>query len=256
MVMTGSHYLFWYGDSLARQGFLVLTIDIGHRPSWQHGPVVHPPIIDASYSDSNWEEDGERAFCARRTIDWLLTQPNVRANALCMAGLSLGGEVTAITAGLDPRIGMALDGSYTPDMYVMDHHANHPCYKWFNADIHEYLDVSDYLALIAPRPLVVETGLVDGTFSAMEPSWASDKQVVSRARAAYGPDVGKLVHYLHYYEHRWHVGDVNPNPGRPRGVLASSVAEPTAPGDFTWQTSSAITQRSPTLYALINELLP
>jgi hypothetical protein len=139
----------------------------------------------------------------------------------------------------------------------MDNHGNHPCYKWFHADIHEYLDVSDYLALIAPRPLVVETGLIDGTFSGRNPPWASDKQVLNRARAAYGPDGAKLLHYLHYDAHHWHAGDINPtNAGRPRGVFAFAVTGPIVPGDFSWQTSSATTRRSPTLYALMNELLP
>jgi hypothetical protein len=254
--MTGNNDLYWYGDSLARHGFIVLAIDIGHRPSWGVGPVVHPPIIDVGYADSNWEEDGERAFSVRRAIDWFLTQPNVRSNALFMTGLSMGGEVTTITGGLDPRIGMVVPAGFSPDMHVMDNHGNHPCYKWLHADIHEYLDASDYQALTAPRPLVIETGLIDGTFSSMNTPWASDKQVLSRARDAYGTDGAKLIHYLHYDAHHWHAGDINPtNPGRPRGVFAFAVTEPIAPGDFSWQTSSATANRSPTLYALMHELL-
>ena len=153
-VMTGNHDLYWYGDSLARHGFLVLAIDIGHRPPFPD-PVRHPPIVDSGYTDSNWEEDGERAFSVRRAIDWLLTQPNVRAGGLFMTGLSMGGEVTAITGGLDSRIRMIIVGGYSPDMHIMDAIGTHFCYRWLNADIHEYLGVSDYFALAAPRPLVV-----------------------------------------------------------------------------------------------------
>jgi dienelactone hydrolase len=256
-VMTGTDEYFWYGDSLARHGFIVLAIDIGHHPSEGFPPIFHPPIVDANYADSNWEEDGERAFSVRRAIDWLLALPKVRADALFMTGLSMGGEVTTITGALDPRIGMVIAAGYSPDMHVMDNHGNHPCYKWLNADIHEYLDVSDYEALTAPRPLVVETGLADYTFSSMNPPWASDKQVLSRARDAYGPDGAKLIHYLHYDVHHWHAGDINPtNPGRPRGVFASAVTEPVAPGDFSWQTNNVTTKRSPTLYGLMDELLP
>lgn len=257
MVMTGSNGVYWYGDSLARHGFIVLAIDIGHRPRWGVGPVVHPPIVDSGYDDSNWEEDGERAFSVRRAIDWLLTQPNVRSDALVMTGLSMGGEVTTITGGLDPRIGMVIPSGFSPDMHVMDSHGNHPCYKWFHADIHEYLDVSDYQALIAPRPLVAETGKLDPTFSAMNPPWASDKQVLSRARSAYGGDAAKLIHYLHYGHHEWHAGDMNPTvPARPTGVWSSEVMAPNPAGDYIWQTNGATTERSPTLYALMNELLP
>ena len=53
-VMTSSDPYFWYGESAARRDLIVLAIDIGHRPNWQTGPIVHPPIIDAGYADSNW----------------------------------------------------------------------------------------------------------------------------------------------------------------------------------------------------------
>jgi hypothetical protein len=247
----------WYGDSAARRDLIVLAIDIGHRPHWNTGPIVHPPIVDAGYQDSNWEEDGERAFSVRRAIDWLAGQPNVRPNRIFMFGLSMGGEVTTITSGLDPRISMAVPAGFSPDMHIMDVNGNHPCYRWDHADIHEYLDVSDWEALIAPRPLVVETGLVDGTFSQFNPPFAADKQITRRARAAYGPDAGHLIHYLHYDHHAFHVGDKNPtNPGRPQGILAAAVTGPTASGNMTWQTDGSTVLRSPTLYDLMNQFLP
>jgi acetyl esterase/lipase len=213
--------------------------------------------VDAGYSDSNWEEDGERCFSVRRAIDWLLAQANVRQDRLFMAGLSMGGEVTTITSALDPRIGMGLVAGFSPDMHVMDVQGNHPCYLWDHADIHEYLDVSDWHALIAPRPLLVETGKVDHTFSPSNPPYAADKQVTRRGRAAYGSSAPSLVHYLHYDQHAFHVGGGNPtHPDRPRGVLAAVVTNPVVPGDQTWQTDGATVLRSPTVYDLMNEFLP
>lgn len=255
--MTSSDEYFWYGESAARRDLIVLAIDIGHRPKWNWGPIVHPPIVDHGYIDSNWEEDGERAFSVRRAIDWFLVQPNVRQGHLFMAGLSLGGEVTTITTGLDPRIRMGLVAGFSPDMHVMDYHGNHPCYLWDYADIHEYLDVSDWEALTAPRPLVVETGETDPTFSGYTPPYASDKQLTRRARDAYGPDAANLVHYLHYDVHHFHVGDSNPtNPSRAKGVLEAAIIAPASPGDQGWQTDGSTVLRSPTLYNLMNEFLP
>jgi len=142
-------------------------------------------------------------------------------------------------------------------MHVMDLHGNHPCYLWDHADIHEYLDVSDWEALSAPRPLLVETGQADPTFSSRNPAFSADKQLTRRARAAYGPDAAKLIHYLHYDVHHFHVGAANPtNPGRPQGVLAAKIINPIAPGDQTWQTDGSTTLRSPSLYHLMNEFLP
>lgn len=256
-IMTASDVYFWYGESAARRDLMVLAIDIGHRPKWNAGPIVHPPIVDAGYADSNWEEDGERSFSVRRAIDWFLGQPHVRTDRLFMAGLSLGGEVTTITSGLDPRIAMSIVAGFSPDMHVMDLNGNHPCYLWDHADIHEYLDVSDWEALTAPRPLLVETGKIDPTFSQRTPPYSADKQLTRRARAAYGPDASNLIHYLHYDVHHFHVGALNPtNPGRPQGILAASVTDPIGPGDQTWQTDGSTSLHSPSLYHLMNAFLP
>jgi len=236
-LMTKSNTLFWHGESAARRQFVVLAIDVGHRPEWQVGPVVHPAIIGSGYTNSDWEEDGERAFDVRRGVDYLSAQSFVRPDRIFVAGLSLGGEVATIGSAMDPRVAMAVAAGYSPDMNVMDNNGNHPCYRWNRADIHEYVDISDYEGLIAPRPLVVETGLVDATFSSLATPFSADKQVTRRARLAYGPDSNNLIHYLHYDTHNFHIGDVNAtNPSRPRGVLAASVTAPSSTSDMTWQT--------------------
>jgi dienelactone hydrolase len=248
--------IFWHGESAARRNLVVLAVDIGHRPEWNSGPIVHSAIIGSGYTSSDWEEEGERAFSVRRAIDYLATVPNVRLDRIFLQGLSMGGEVTTITAGLDPRIVMAMPAGYSPDMHVMDFNGNHPCYLWNRADIHEYVDISDYEALTAPRLLVVQTGLQDFVFSPLATPWAADKQVTRRARAAYGPDAANLVHYLHYDTHAFHVGDFNPtNPSRPQGIRAAAVIAPSVAGDLSWQTDSTTTLRSPSLYHLMNENL-
>ena len=256
-LLTKSNVAFWHGESAARRNLAVLALDIGHRPEWGNaGPIVHNPIVGQGYSDSDWEEEGERAFSVRRAVDYLATVPGLRMDRLFIQGLSMGGEVTTLVGGLDPRFAMVMPAGYSPDMHVMDFYGNHPCYLWKYADIHEYLDISDYEALTAPRLLVVETGVADATFSPLSTPFSADKQVTRRARAAYGPDAAKLVHYLHYDAHAFHIGDFNPtNPSRPQGVTVPSTIEPTSAGDLTWQTSSSTVQRSPTLYHLMNETL-
>jgi len=59
-VMSFDSY-YWYGESAARRGYIVLAIDIGERdPGF---PLVHPAIIDNGYIDSNWEEMGASVQC-------------------------------------------------------------------------------------------------------------------------------------------------------------------------------------------------
>src|SRR5258708_16858004 len=82
---------YWYGDSFARRGFIVLAVDVSHRPLADRqamymditdgddpsaGNGAHPAIKDPGL-DSEWEEDGERAWDVMRGIDLLLARPDV-----------------------------------------------------------------------------------------------------------------------------------------------------------------------------------
>jgi len=80
-------------------------------------------------------------------------------------------------------------------------HGNHSCWKWAFADIQEYLNQSDVLALMAPRQLIVETGTADTVFSSYQYPYAGDKQIIRRARVA-----GSILHFLHPLTHEWRGG--------------------------------------------------
>ena len=57
-----------------------------------------------------------------------------------------------------------------------------------------------------------KTGKRDQTYSDFPAPFAGDKQVARRARSGYAEGADDCyVHYLHYSEHRWLVGDVDPN---------------------------------------------
>ena len=244
----------WYGESAARRNMVVLAVDVGHRAEWNAPGPVHPSVVGGGFGSSDWEEDGERSASSSAALTYLQSLPDVNTDGIYMAGLSMGGEVAMITAALDLRISLVVVAGYAPDMHVMDLHGNHPCYRWNNADIHEYLDVSDYGALVAPRPLIVETGRQDFVFSSLSTPWASAKQVTRRTRAAYDEDQDRLIHYLHYDAHRFHVGEYNPrHPSRPRGITETVVNAPSSVHDVSWQTDHQTVVRPgrESLYAVI-----
>ena len=98
--------LYWYGDSFARRGFVVVAVDVGHRPLADRASVygddavgdnpdtgngLHPAIEPTGLS-SDWEEDGERAWDAMRGLDYVLGRPDVNPSAVVAVGLSMGGE--------------------------------------------------------------------------------------------------------------------------------------------------------------------
>ena len=254
-MMNGTDHYYWYGDAFARRGFVVLAVDISHRPLSDrsapymtaplytnepngddpaHGNGLHP-AIKAGLFDSDWEEEGERVWDAMRGLDYLLAQPNVDPTRVLVTGLSMGGEISAFTSALDTRLAMSIPAAYSPDLAVVRYHGNHPCWRWLHADISEYIDSSDLFALVAPRPLVIETGKADTIYSGFRSPFAADKQVVRRARVAYGGETGNLVHYLHYDRHNYHAGDVNPTHSSEGGVRIPEIMQPTAPWSLEWQ---------------------
>jgi acetyl esterase/lipase len=241
---------FWYGDAFARRGYVVLAVDISHRPHSRgddpaHGNGPHP-AIQAAGLDSDWEEDGERAGDAMRGLDHLLARTDVDPKRVLVTGLSMGGEVSMVVAALDTRLAMSLPAGYSPDLGIMLHHGNCPCWRWRHADLREYVDPSDFFALTAPRPLLVQTGKRDFTFSALRAPFAADKQVIRRARVAYGS--GPLVHYLHDDTHHWHAGDVNPTRAGERGVRSPVLGDPDKPWSLDWQTDARTKVLAPTLF--------
>jgi acetyl esterase/lipase len=265
-MMNPDSSLYWYGDSYARRGYVVLAVDISHRPVGEranlytdylegddpdHGNGPHPAVKAAGF-DSDWEEDGERSWDASRGLDYLLSLPDVDPNRIVLSGMSMGGNVTAITGGLDPRFPIIVAAGYSPDLGVELYNGNHPCWHWQHGDVREYVDSSDYYALVAPRPLLIETGKQDYSYSQHDPPFSADKQVVRRTMAAYQGVEAPFNLYLHYDKHRYHVGDINPTSPTDQGVRVPALLAPAVPWDLTWQTDPTTATIQPTLFAWIS----
>jgi hypothetical protein len=274
-VMTGTEDLYWYGDAFARRGFVVMAVDISHRPTvdrtapYMNAPLYtgvvtgddpangngpHPAVKAAGF-DSDWEEDGERAWDAMHALDYLLAQTNVDATRVLITGISMGGEITTIAGALDPRLAMSIPAGFSPDLGVMLNYINHPCWRWLHADVREYVDISDYYALTAPRPLIVETGKADRSFSQFAAPFAADKQVLRRTRVAYGGEIGNVEHYLHYDGHHYHFGDANPTYPSERNVRVPEMMQPTATWSNTWESDNGTYPLQGTLFDFVSFFL-
>jgi dienelactone hydrolase len=268
MMEPGS--IFWYGDAFARQGYMVLAVDISHRPlkdlvysgntradqlgyrstyaagdDEAHGNVLRPSIKPALppgttnpelYTD--WEEDGERTWDVMRALDYALSRPDVDPTRIVVVGLSLGGEIATYVGALDPRITVTVPVGYSPDLSVLKFYGSHGCWNWHYADIREYIDDADLCALIAPRALLIETGKQDYVFSIYQPPFASDKQVARRVRAAYNDAPTQFIHYLHFENHYFRAGDYNAQIPEIWVRVPLRIA-PAFPGDMAWQTDGA-----------------
>lgn len=286
---------YWYGDAFARRGYMVLAVDIGHRPmadvvsfgsptdqstylGYQgpggaddpiNGNGFHPsikPPKPANFTDADWayytdwEEDGERVWDVMRAIDYAVSRQDVDSSRIAVTGLSMGGEIASYLGALDPRVGVSIPAGYSPDLNVLKFLGSHGCWNWAWADIREYIDHSDLFALTAPRALIVMTGQKDIGFSIFpqDPSFlppiavgaapfAADKQVMRRARTAYG--AGPIFHYLHSLAHEWQTGATT------GGLRYAVLVEPQATGDLLWQANSDTFTDGRTLFDYVAYLL-
>lgn len=240
--------MYWYGEALARRGHLVLALDISHREYGDDpdgGNHAHPAIAAEGMS-SEWEQDGERAWDVIQGIDYLLTRADVDPRRVAVFGLSLGAEVAIQAAALDPRVDTVVVAGYLPDFQVMRWNGNHECWWWLNADINEYVDLSTYLALIAPRRLIAQSAARDFTFSRRNPPFSADKQVARRARVAWHDDPGRFIHLLHDHAHSLRVGSTD------GGVRRFSVTGPSAADDPGWQIDTGTTALREDLFELMS----
>ncbi|MFO0650513.1 MAG: acetylxylan esterase [Polyangiales bacterium] len=259
---------YWYGDAFARRGYLVIAVDASHRPFVDRsarytdmlagddapgGNGPHPAIRSPGM-DSDWEEDGERAWDVMRAVDYVTSLPDADASRVVAVGLSMGGEVVTLAGALDARVSAVVSTGFSPDVAVF-RYRHHPCWDWAWADVNEYIDVSDYHALVAPRALVVETGRRDTTFSILREPFASDKQVLRRSRAAFADAPSRVLHYLHYDAHNFHVGSLGATTPAELGVRVPLAIEPEAPWSMAWQGDEVTREVSPTLFDTLDTLL-
>ena len=263
--------MYWYGDAWARRGYVVLALDVGHRPlaaraalydnyadgdRADQGNGVHPAVA-ADGLDSDWVEDGERTWDVERAVDYLVGLGTVDGARIVVTGLSMGAEVASFAGALDPRITAVVPAGFVPDLTVMAGNGNHPCWKWLDGDPTDYYSVSDLHALIAPRPLVVETGVDDAEFSRFAPPFVAGKEVAHRSRAAFADAPSQFLLYLHPGGHEYRFGDVGVVDGSPALDLAvPQVDGPRAPADLSWATDGTTVGLGKTLADEVATFLP
>jgi len=102
----------------------------------------------------------------RRTVDYLLTRPEVDPNRIGCVGLSVGGYRAVHLTALDDRIraGVGVGWMCTYGSMLQKHIPNGIGLTKIIPGTYEYLDLPDIAALSMPRPLMVINGTKDGLF--------------------------------------------------------------------------------------------
>lgn len=135
----------------------------------------------------------------RRGLDWLTKRKEVDAGRIGLMGISGGGQMTLWTSALEPRIKVAIVSGYVntfADSIMAMHHC--PCNVV--PGLAATLDMSDIAALVAPRPLLIESGTKDAIFPIK-----ATRRAVRAIRNNYDAwDARKRVeHDVFEGEHQW-----------------------------------------------------
>ena len=201
-------YNYDYGLQFARAGFVTFCPDargFGER---------REPGMELMASSCLWISNmavplgqtvtGMWAWDLSRLIDYVETRADCLPGGVGCAGLSGGGLQTLWLAALDERVRCAVVSGYfygyEESLLVL--HANCSCN--YVPRLYEHADMGDIGALIAPRPLLIETGARDPLNG---PSGLRNvKSQVAVTRKAYRLLGAQkmLRHVVFDGEHRWH----------------------------------------------------
>ena len=138
-----------------------------------------------------------------RLVDFVEQQPEIGEGRIGCAGMSGGGQQTIWLAALDQRIKAAVTSGYFYGMkeslivLAGNSACNYVPHMW------ETMDMGDMGAMIAPRPLFIESGEKDGLNG---PSGLGNVypqvETARRAYELYGAEE-RLVHRVHPGGHQW-----------------------------------------------------
>ncbi len=93
----------------------------------------------------------------RRSIDYLLTRPDVDRARIGCCGLSVGGLRSAWLAGMDSRISCAVVAGWMPTFNsLLDNRLLHHTYMLYVPGLNLFMDLPDIASMTAPGALLVQ----------------------------------------------------------------------------------------------------
>ncbi len=192
-----------YAAELARRGHVVLAPDLrcfGERADW------NPP--DHYGCDTNlvhqimggWNPLTQNLWDLARALDVLSAHPLVDPSRIGVCGFSYGGTASLFLAAVDPRPAAVVVSGYLSSWAASHRVPWNLCGSQVLPAMLGSMEHVDLGALVAPRPLLVESGRGDLLF----PLPAAEASI-ARLRVLYD-HLGagdRLVHHVFDGEHRW-----------------------------------------------------
>ncbi|TLS49501.1 hypothetical protein FE782_25660 [Paenibacillus antri] len=202
-----------FAVELARQGYVVFCPDArgaGERREWMKQSDSEPdflgntctPISQMAIS-LGYTLAGMMTWDLMRLLDYIETRGDCDAGRVGCGGMSGGGMQTLWLAAMDDRVSCAVVSGYFYGFHDSLLVLSHNCGCNFVPNLWKYVDMGDIGALIAPRPLLIETGVRDPLNG--NDGMANVFPQTDIARGAYAACEAKdrLVHHVFDGGHEW-----------------------------------------------------
>jgi dienelactone hydrolase len=194
-----------YAHSLAELGYVVLAPDLrcfGARADWQPDGRYHCDVnlVHAMITGAN--PLAQNLFDLQRALDALVDHPLVDGERLGVVGFSYGATMALFLAAIDERARATVVSGYLSSWQAAHRVPWNLCGSQVLTGMLGSLEHVDVAALVAPRPLLVETGTEDVLFPE-----AVARATVGQLRAVYehvDATDDALEHDVFVGEHRWH----------------------------------------------------
>lgn len=141
-------------------------------------------VKSLTYAGLTWP--GVVTWDDMRTVDYLVTRPEVDAKRIGCCGVSFGGWRSLLLSGLDPRIQAGCVAGFMSTVRPMiRRHMDTHSFVHFVPMLHRQMDLPDVVALRCPKPLLVLQCRRDGLFplSGMEASVEKIAAIYKKAGA-------------------------------------------------------------------------
>ncbi len=193
-----------YARQLVRRGYVVLAPDLrcfGERVD--EGPADHyacdTNLVHAVMAGS--VPLTQNLWDLARALDLLERHPLVDPDRLGVVGLSYGGTMALFLAAYDNRVAATVVSGYLSSWSASHAIPFNMCGSQVLPGVLGRLEHLDIAALVAPRPMLVESGVDDPIFPA-----EVARKTVARLRAVYAAlgAEDRLYHDVFAGGHQWH----------------------------------------------------